>query len=168
AQDVSRRDKHSLDQDVKLYFVIANVASDAFISCWETKRYYDSSRPWTLIRYYHKGETITGCAGVEGGVKKLPAEDWRPYSPESFITPPFPGYTSGHATGSGACAKMLELYTGSDKYGFAERRKHCELTEKDAGEMMTLDLPTWSKTAEMAALSRALGGDHILTTAHIV
>jgi len=161
AQDVSRRDKHTLDQDVKLYFVIANVASDAFISCWETKRYYDSSRPWTLIRYYHKGETITGWAGVNGGVKQLPAEDWRPYSPESFITPPFPGYTSGHATVSGACSKMLELFTGSDKYGFAERRKHCELTEKDAGEMMTLDLPTWSKTAEMAALSRALGGYHI-------
>ena len=27
--------------------------------------------------------------------------------------------------------------------------------------MMTLDLPTWSATAEMAALSRAMGGYHI-------
>lgn len=161
AQDVSRRDKQTLDQDVKLYFVIANVASDAFISCWETKRAYDSSRPWTLIRYYHKGESVKGWAGIAGGVKQMPAEDWHPYSPMSFITPPFPGYTSGHATVSGACSKMLELYTGSDKYGFCECRKHCELTEKDGGEMMTLDLPTWTATAEMAALSRALGGYHI-------
>lgn len=161
AQDVSRRDRHSLDQDVKLYFAVANVAFDAFISCWETKRFYDSSRPWTLIRYYHKGETIKGWAGVDGGVKEMPAEEWRPYSPESFITPPFPGYTSGHATVSGAASTIIALFTGSDQFGFAEKRPHCELTEKKAGEMMTLDLPTWSYTAEMASKSRALGGYHI-------
>ena len=161
AQDVSRRDHHSIDQDVKLYFAVANVAFDAFISCWETKRFYDSSRPWTLIRYYHQGETVIGWAGVDGGIKEMPAEDWHPYSPMSFITPPFPGYTSGHATVSGAASKMITLFTGSDIYGFIEKRAHCELTEKKAGDMMTLDLPTWSKTAEMAALSRALGGYHI-------
>lgn len=161
AQDLSRRDRYTLDQDVKLYFVIANVAFDAFISCWETKRFYDSSRPWTLVRHYFKGKTVTGWAGTSGGVKEMPAEEWHPYSPASFVTPPFPGYTSGHATVSGACAKALELYSGSDVFGFAERRAHCELTETTPGEMMTLDLPTWSGTAEMAALSRALGGYHI-------
>ena len=161
AQDVSRRDRHDLDQDVKLYFVIANVAFDAFISCWETKRFYDSSRPWTLVRHYYKGQKVTGWAGVEGGVREMPAEEWRPYSPANFITPPFPGYTSGHATVSGACAKTLELFTGSDAFGFCEKRAHCELTETVKGEMETLDLPTFSATAEMAALSRALGGYHI-------
>lgn len=161
AQDVSRRDKQTLDQDVKLYFLVANVAFDAFISCWETKRYYDSSRPWTLIHYFHKGEQLTGWAGTHGGTKTMPAEQWCPYSPESFITPPFPGYTSGHATVSGACSKVIELFTGSDVYGFAERRKHCELTEDMPGDYVTLDLPTWSATAELAALSRALGGYHI-------
>ncbi len=161
AQDVSRRDKHDLDKDVKLYFVVANVAFDAFISCWETKRFYDSSRPWTLIRHYYKGETIKGWAGAGGGVREMRADEWHPYSPASFVTPPFPGYTSGHATVSGACAKILELFTGTDEYGFAERRNHCELTETAPGQMETLDLPTWSATAEMAALSRALGGYHI-------
>lgn len=161
AQDVSRRDAHDLDQDVKLYFTIANVAFDAFISCWETKRVYDSSRPWTLVRHYYRGQMIKGWAGPEGGVKLMRAEDWHPYSPYSFITPPFPGYTSGHATVSGACSKTLELFTGSDEFGYAERRKHCELTEKEAGDLMLLDLPTWSATAEMAARSRALGGYHI-------
>ncbi|MGE0756880.1 MAG: vanadium-dependent haloperoxidase [Pirellulaceae bacterium] len=167
AQDVSRRDRHTLDQDVKLYFAVANVASDAFISCWETKRYYDSSRPWTLVRHYYRGQTITGWAGLDGGVKLMPAEEWHPYSPLSFITPPFPGYTSGHATVSGACSKTLELFTGSDRYGFAERRRHCELTERDAGDFVMLDLPTWSATAEMAALSRALGGYHIPVDNHV-
>jgi hypothetical protein len=161
AQDVSRRDHQTLEQDVKLYFSVANVVFDAFISCWETKRIYDSSRPWTLVRHYHRGETVTGWAGVGGGVKEMPAEEWHPYSPESFITPPFPGYTSGHATASGAAAKIIELFTGSDVYGFAEKRRHCELTETQAGDFVTLDLPTWSGTAEMAARSRALGGYHI-------
>ena len=161
AQDVSRRDHQTLEQDVKLYFSVANVVFDAFISCWETKRVYDSSRPWTLVRHYHRGETVTGWAGVGGGVKEMPAEEWHPYSPESFITPPFPGYTSGHATASGAAAKIIELFTGSDVYGFAEKRRHCELTESEAGDFVMLDLPTWSGTAEMAARSRALGGYHI-------
>jgi hypothetical protein len=163
AQDVSRRDHQNLDQDVKLYFVIANVANDAFISCWETKRFYDSSRPWTLVRHYYKGQKVKGWAGPKGGVVEMAAEDWHPYSPKVFITPPFPGYTSGHATVSGACAKILELYTGSDDYGFAEFRRHCELTEEEGGDFITLDLPTWSATADMAALSRAMGGYHIPT-----
>jgi len=161
AQDVSRRDRHTLDQDVKLYFVVANVAMDAFISCWETKRYYDSSRPWTLVRHYYQGQRVVGWAGPEGGTREMPAEDWHPYSPYSFITPPFPGYTSGHATVSGACAKMLELFTGSDHYGFFELRRHCELTEMDPGIEINLELPTFSATAEIAAVSRALGGYHI-------
>jgi PAP2 superfamily len=161
AQDVSRRDKQDLDKDVQLYFAVANAAFDAFISCWETKRFYDSSRPWTLIHHYYNGQKITGWAGVEGGTREMLGEEWHPYSPIVFVTPPFPGYTSGHATVSAACSKVIELFTGSDHFGFAERRKHCELTEKDGGELMTLDLPTWSGVAEMAALSRAMGGYHI-------
>lgn len=161
AQDVSRRDSQTLDRDVQLYFVVANVAFDAFISCWETKRFYDTSRPWTLIHHYYSGKKIKGWAGPDGGVKEMNGEEWHPYSPQTFITPPFPGYTSGHATVSGACAKIIALFTGSEKYGFAEKRRHCELTEKTAGDYVVLDLPTWSSVAEMAALSRAMGGYHI-------
>ncbi|MBI3725663.1 vanadium-dependent haloperoxidase [bacterium] len=182
AMDVSRRDHHDLDKDVKLFFVIANVAMDAFISCWETKRFYDSSRPWTLVHHYYKGQEIEGWGGPCKGVIKMKGEEWHPYSPYVFITPPFPGYTSGHATVSGASGKMLELFTGSDKYGAVAIRHPGELTEgegcdgprmqahlgipaKDAPTKPEerLPLPTFSATAEMAARSRALGGYHIPT-----
>lgn len=161
AQDVSKRDKHDLDTDVKMYFVTANLAFDAFISCWETKRFYDSSRPWTLIHHFYAGKKVKGWAGPDGGVKEMDGEQWQPYSPSTFITPPFPGYTSGHATVSAACSKGLELFTGSDKFGFRAIRNCCELTEKNAGPKLILDMPTFTATADMAARSRMLGGYHI-------
>jgi hypothetical protein len=161
AQDVSRRDRHTLDQDVKLYFAVAVAAFDAFLACWETKRFYDSSRPWTLVRHFYKGQKVKGWAGPQGGVVEMACDEWHPYSPYVFITPPFPGYTSGHATVSGACAKVLELFTGSDVYGATERRRCCVLTETVTGDEVSLDLPTFSATAEMAARSRAMGGYHI-------
>lgn len=161
AQDVSHRDHNDLDTDVKLFFAVACTAFDAFIACWETKRYYDTSRPWTLVRHYYKGQTVRGWAGPKGGVVEMPAEDWHPYSPYQFITPPFPGYTSGHATVSGACAKVLALFTGSDEYGAVEIRPCCALTEMSSPEMAELELPTFSATSALAARSRALGGYHI-------
>ncbi|MEW6307254.1 MAG: vanadium-dependent haloperoxidase [Verrucomicrobiota bacterium] len=160
AQMVSKRDKNDLDRDVKLYFVVANVAFDAFIASWETKRYYDSSRPWTLVRYYFKGKEIQGWGGPDKGTVKMKGDNWLPYSPSTFITPPFPGYVSGHSTVSGACAKALELFTGSDYFGEVEVRNCCVLTESP-GEEVKLDLPTFTATADMAGISRVMGGYHI-------
>ena len=91
----------------------------------------------------------------------MSAEEWQPYSPMNVITPSFPGYTSGHATVSGAAAKVIELFTGTDQYGFVEKRKATELTEKTPGPEVELDLPTWDAASQMAADSRALGGYHI-------
>ena len=161
AQDVSQRNHNDLDADVKLYFAVACAAFDAFIACWDTKMFYDSSRPWTLVRHYYKGQVVQGWAGPDGGVVDMPAEDWHPYSPHAFITPPFPGYTSGHATVSGACAKILELFTGSDEYGAVEVRPCCVLTEQSSPATARIELPTFSATSALAAKSRALGGYHI-------
>ncbi|WNG14610.1 vanadium-dependent haloperoxidase [Cystobacter fuscus] len=179
AQDVSRRDHHGLDRDVKLFFTVGNAALDAFIAAWESKRYYDSSRPWTLVRYYHAGDTLLGWVGPGQGVDWIGAEQWHPYSPSTFITPPFPGYVSGHSTVSAACARVLELFTGSDAFGKVEQLTAGALTEpgfacniiqqregvpsQDTPEdcQVTLELPTFSETAELAGISRVMGGYHI-------
>lgn len=179
AQDVSRRDNHDLARDVKLFFTVGAVAMDAFIAAWDSKRAYDSSRPWTLVRHLHAGKTVRGWAGPGKGVIDIPADKWHPYSPGTFVTPPFPGYVSGHSCVSGACAKALELFTGSDTFGGTERRLAGELTEPGVkceimqsvnGKPATdpalschvaLKLPTFSAAAEMAGLSRVLGGYHI-------
>lgn len=164
AQDVSRRDKHTLEQDVKLFFAVANVAMDAFIAAWEAKRYYDSSRPWLLVRHYYGDKDIEGWAGPNKGFIAMKGATWHPYSPATFVTPPFPGYVSGHSTVSAACAKMLELFTGSDEFGFVERRRAGALTEPDwkcENCDVELPLPTFTATAEMAGISRVMGGYHI-------
>jgi hypothetical protein len=179
AQAVSVRDRHDIDKDVKLFFAVGNVAFDAFITAWEAKRYYDSSRPWTLVRHYYDGKTVRGWGGAGKGFVTLNASAWHPYSPPTFITPPFPGYVSGHSTVSAACAKMLELFTGSDHFGATEARHAGELTEpgiscevkqmldgKPAANIagdgtVTLQLPTFTATAEMAGISRVMGGYHI-------
>ncbi len=160
AELVSIRDHNNLDQDVKLFFVVGTTAMDAFIACWETKRFYDSARPWTLVREYYAGKTIKGWAGPDKGTQDIPAERWHPYSPANFVSPPFPAYVSGHSTVSGACGKILELFTGSDKFGEMEIRKPGIITETP-GDPVSLPLPTFTATADMAGISRVMGGYHI-------
>lgn len=160
AQMVSQRDHYGLDQDVKLYFTVGITAMDAFIACWETKRYYDSSRPWTLVREYYKGQKIKGWGGPDKGTMDIPAELWHPYSPADFVSPPFPAYVSGHSTVSSACGKILEYFTGSDEFGVTENRI-CGIITETPGDPVSLPLPTFSATSEMAGISRVLGGYHI-------
>jgi hypothetical protein len=169
AADVSRRDRHTLDQDVKLFFAVGNVVFDAFIACWEAKRYYDSSRPWTLVRHLYRGRKLAGYLGPDRGFGEIPAELWHPYSPPAFVTPPFPGYPSGHATASAAAARILASFTGADRYECVAIRKAGELTEPalfKEGREIRLKLPTFTATAEMAAVSRAMGGYHIPADNH--
>src|SRR5687767_7111099 len=71
AQDVSRRDRHDLDRDVKLFFAVANVVMDAFIACWEAKRFYDTSRPYWWVRTQYKGHRIAGWGGPGKGTIEM-------------------------------------------------------------------------------------------------
>ncbi len=181
-QDVSRRDGNDLDRDVKLFFSVGNVVMDAFIACWEAKRYYDPSRPYWWARFQYEGKQIEGWGGPGKGTVPMPASEWSPYSPAEFVTPPFPGYVSGHATASGAGSRMLELFTGSDRYGAIALQEAGALTGEASvssaqmqarsgkpaadvpeSKVIRIDLPTFTRTSEIAAQSRLWGGYHIRT-----
>lgn len=162
AQDVARRDAHTLDEDVKLYFLTEVAAMDAFIASWDSKMYYDFARPYALVHHYYKDKRITGWGGPDSGMMEMKGQMWRPYSPDTFLCPPFPSYTSGHSTISGACAEVLRLYTGSDFFGQEITLIPGALTEPErAGEQVTLKFPTFTETANMAGISRVMGGYHI-------
>ncbi len=164
---------------MKLFFTVGNTAFDTFIASWKAKR---CSRQFAAVDAgapLLQGQEGARLGGAGQGRCLLPAEDWHPYSPLTFITPPFPGYRSGHSTVSGGCGKILELFTGSDHFGGVEKRKAGELTEPGFvcriiqarhGKMLgdpkltcdvALKLPTFSATAELAGLSHVMGGYHI-------
>lgn len=164
SRDVSVRDKHTIDDDVKMYFVVTTTAMDCFIACWDAKMFYDNSRPYQQVHHLMGDEDIVGWGGPHKGMVKMKGRDWRPYSPDSFLCPPFPAYPSGHSTVSGGCSRALELYTGSDRYGVDVRLLPGWLTEPGiTQDSITLRFPTFSSTAEQAGWSRVLGGYHIRT-----
>ncbi|WP_422081908.1 vanadium-dependent haloperoxidase [Ulvibacterium sp.] len=164
AQDVSRRDNHTLDEDVKMYFLNQITAMDAFIASWDSKMFYDYARPYALVHDYYQGEVIKAWGGPGQGVIDMKGEQWRPYSPEEFLCPPFPSYVSGHSTISGACAEALRLFTGNDNFGEEVELIPGILTEIDPeyyGKPVILKFPTFTETANMAGISRVMGGYHI-------
>jgi hypothetical protein len=163
AQFVSRRDGHSLDDDVKMYFALANGLLDSSIAVWECKRVYDSVRPITAIRYLFKGRRVKAWGGPFRGAHYIFGEDWQPYQQASFITPPFGEYVSGHSAFSVASAEILKSFTGSDDFG-ASVSLPAGSSRIEPGVTpafdVTLDWETFTVAAEEASLSRLYGGIH--------
>jgi PAP2 superfamily len=103
--------------------------SDAFISCWATKFRYNLLRPVTYIKRH---------------IDKA----WEPL----LITPPFPEYTSGHSTQSGAASTVLTSVFGED-FAFEDE------THVDEG-LPVRSFPSFEAAAAEAAISRLYGGIH--------
>jgi hypothetical protein len=119
-QYVSARDHHTLDDDAKMFFALANAISDAGIAAWDAKRAFDSVRPVTAIRALFRGEKIRAWGGPGSGTVEMDGAEWIPYQPATFPTPPFPDYVSGHSTFSAAAAQILRYWTNSDKFGVSK------------------------------------------------
>jgi hypothetical protein len=63
AQHVSQRDAHTLDDDVKMFFILGNTLMDAAIAVWDCKRAADSIRPVSAIRFLFRYDKIRAWAG---------------------------------------------------------------------------------------------------------
>jgi hypothetical protein len=163
AKIVSARDGHGIDEDAKMFFVLANALHDAGIAAWDAKRAYDSARPITLIPYALRGQTIRSWGGPGKGTITMQGEDWRPFQPLDFVTPPFPEFVSGHSTFSGAAATVLEAFTGSDTFGASVViRAGSSRVEPGISPQrdITLSWKKFSDAADQAGYSRLLGGIH--------
>jgi hypothetical protein len=170
AQQVAHRDRtgsseHDLDLAVKLFFALTNAIFDAGCCAWDNKVAFDSVRPITAIRWLFHGKKVTAWAGPGLGTRTIAGEDWFPYQPTSFPTPPFAEYSSGHSNFSAAGAEILRLFTGSDRFGGSvtvpRGSSWVEPGLVPARDVM-LTWATFSDTAAQAGISRRYGGIHFI------
>lgn len=100
-----------------------------------------------------------------GGVDWIPAVEWVPYQLETFVTPAFAAYVSGHSTFSRAAAEVLTELTGSEYFpaGLGKWTIPAGWLEFEAGpsEDIELQWATYYDAADQAGLSRLYGGIHV-------
>jgi membrane-associated phospholipid phosphatase len=128
AQAVAADRRLTLPEAARLFAALNAALADAAVVCWECKYHFDVWRPVTAAR-----ETDP---------------TWAPLLP----TPPFPAYTSGHSSFSGAAAAALATFFGTDEVAFA--------TTSDGLPGVTRAFRRFSAAAEEAGMSRVYGGIH--------
>lgn len=181
AHGVAYRDRHTIDEDVKLFFALNGALFDASIACWDSKRAYDFVRPVTAIRYKYRGQMVQAWAGPNQGVQWILGETWRPYQDTTFVTPAFPEYTSGHSNFSAAAAAVLTEFTGSPRFYDGTTVLYNEdfnndglpdllgqhvvavggnMFEDSPSTIVVLQWDTFQDAADEAGMSRRYGGIH--------
>jgi hypothetical protein len=160
---VAARDNMNLDDEMKLSFLVTNATFDAGIACWDTKRFYDSVRPITAIRFLFKGQQIMSWGGPGKGTVQMDGSLWRPYQFETVVTPAFSSFSSGHSTFSAAAAEVLKRFAGSDTFG-ASYTMPAGQSKGEPGVVpatdVTLTWATFTEAADEAGQSRRYGGIH--------
>lgn len=162
-QVVSSRDRNTLDEDVQMFFLIGNAVMDAGIVCWHNKRTYDTSRPITAVRNLLAGERLPSFNPTTRQMGFADGSQWHPFQDPTFPTPPFPEYTSGHSTFSGAASTVLRLFTGSDNFGHSVTipRGFLSFEANVPSSPVMLSWSTFTDAANEAGMSRIYGGIHI-------
>jgi len=106
----------------RLLALVNTAMADAGIAVWESKYYYQFWRPITAIRESDPGTGPTGAG--DGNADTVGDPNFTPLgAPASNLngpnfTPPFPGYTSGHATFGAAIFQILRRFYGTDNIPF--------------------------------------------------
>ena len=141
AQDIAAAQGNTLVENARLFALLNLSMADAAICSWEAKYVYHCWRPITAIR----------SGDMDGNDATVGDAGWTPL----LATPPFPEHTSGHSTFSGAAAKVLSLFYGTDNMSFT--------TGSDALPGVTRSFKSFSAAADEAGLSRIYGGIHFMS-----
>ncbi len=129
AREIFLKKKAKLDETALAYVKMGLALNDAFIGCWRGKYNYFLMRPSTYI-------------------KQTMDKNWT----SLLANPPFPEYTSGHGTVSGAMAAVLSDIFGHN-YAFTD-------FSHNARGLKPRSFASFRDFAEEAALSRLYGGIH--------
>jgi hypothetical protein len=138
AREVARQRGNTLDQNARLFALLNLAEADAAIIAWDCKYAFNLCRPVTAIV---NGDT-------DGRADTVADPGWTPL----LVTPPFPEYTSGHSTFSGAAAVVLAAFFGTDAIPFT--------TASEDLPGVTRSFTSFSEAALEAGISRIYGGIH--------
>ena len=163
-QALSRMRQNSLDQDVKLFFILGNAMLDASVSAWAAKYQYDFWRPTSAIRELYKDKLVVSWRGPGKGYARVPGKDWMPYQLLNVVTPAFPEYVSGHSTFSAAGRTALTMFYGNNDAFGAKVTIQAGSSAIEPGitpaKSMVLSWKTLTEAADEAGMSRRYGGIH--------
>lgn len=98
AEQLALQQGNSLSANARLFAELNVALADAGITAWNSKYQYEFWRPITSIQQ----------ADLDGNALTVVDSTWT----SLLITPPFPEYTSGHSTFSGAAAEILASLFG--------------------------------------------------------
>ncbi|MEG4918446.1 MULTISPECIES: chemotaxis protein CheB [unclassified Microcoleus] len=140
AEETATLTATSLEDSARLFALLNIALADAAISCWDAKYQYNLWRPVTAIRQ----------AETDNNTDTTADPLWTPL----LTTPPFPEYTSGHSTFSGAADPVMSSVFGSD-YGFADRG------DRSVNTLRTYQ--NFSEAADESGMSRIYGGIHFMS-----
>jgi hypothetical protein len=159
---ISARDANTLDQNIKLFFSLANAGLDTSIACWACKRAYDSAYPVTVIHSLFREQQIRAWAGPSKGTQWFSGQYWLPYQPLAATPPAYPEYCSEQSAFSAAAAEILRNFTGKDDLGATDIRPvHSSLIEPgEPAQQLTLSWDTLSQTASQAGMAGRYSGLH--------
>ena len=130
AQIIAAARGNTLEENARLFALLDIALADAAICAWDAKYTFHFWRPVTAIAFAE------------------PELDWMPL----LVTPPFPEYTSGHSTFSGAGATVLPLFYGTENLPFT--------VGSDFLPGVYRSFSTPFDAAEEAGVSRIYGGIH--------
>jgi len=132
---VIKEQKLDLGRAAEAIARVGMCVGDAFICCWKTKFSNNLIRPVSYIQKY-----------IDPTWKTL------------IATPPFPSYTSGHASCSGAGFDML-TYIFGENYAFIDQSHKLKYDQGDKN-FEPRAFASFRSAAAEAAVSRLYGGIH--------
>ncbi|HKQ38831.1 MAG TPA: vanadium-dependent haloperoxidase [Verrucomicrobiae bacterium] len=138
AKSISDAQRLSLLENARLFALLNIAMADAAIICWDCKFTYNFWRPVTAIR---NGD-------LDGNDATEEDPSWTPL----LVTPNFPEYTSGHSTFSGAGARVIETFFGTDDITFT--------VDSDGAPGQFRTFHKVSSAADESGMSRIYGGIH--------
>ena len=141
ARELALQLGNTMEENARLFALLNIAEADAGILCWDCKYACNLWRPITAIQN----------ADLDENPATEKDADWTPL----LATPPFPEYTSGHSTFSGAGATVLAAFFGSDHIAFT--------TTSEDVPGVSRSYASFSEAAAEAGMSRIYGGIHFMS-----